>query len=83
MTELNEIQKLVFSFLKNTNMNSNPDEWEKGYKEFKKQNKGVKMTYKEFDDIVTSFMHYYFIISFDYDFDKKTFGQFIIKETQD
>lgn len=68
--------KLVIDFLIDHNMNSDPDRWKDGYKEFSKYH---KMTWKEFDDTLLKLLNYYFLISIDYDGTTDTFKNFILR----
>jgi hypothetical protein len=61
-------------------MNSNPDKWKEGYKEFIRYCK-EKIPYSEFEDMLINFRNYYLCISFDYDFDTKKFNNFIISDS--
>lgn len=73
-----ENYKVVLDFLTTTNMSSDPDKWKDGYKVFKKETNS-KLTFKEFDDILTSLLNYYYKISLNYNPDTKTYGKFIIR----
>ena len=59
-------------------MSSDPDKWKDEYKVFKKETNS-KLTFKEFDDILTSLLNYYYKISLNYNPDTKTYGKFIIR----
>ena len=74
----NENYKVVLDFLSTTSMSSDPDKWKDEYKVFKKETNS-KLTFKEFDDILTSLLNYYYKISLNYNPDTKTYGKFIIR----
>ena len=74
----NENYKVVLDFFKTTNMSSDPDKWKDEYKVFKKETNS-KLTFKEFDDILTSLLNYYYKISLNYNPNTKTYGKFIIR----
>ena len=73
-----ENYKVVLDFLSTANMSSDPDKWKDEYKIFKKETNS-KLTFKEFDDILTSLLNYYYKISLNYNPDTKTYGKFIIR----
>ena len=69
---LTKEETYLWKFLNEKNMNSNPDKWKEGYKEFIRYCK-EKIPYSKFEDMLINFRNYYLCISFDYNFDTKKF----------